>query len=420
MKKHQFAAAMTGIVLLLLLPLPLILLVHRYLVDSRAHLLAIDLGIAAYVWWLAIIFLATRPKWLEKRLGLPVIYALHGMLGVVALLAASIHQLKLPSFHAIVRNTGNLAWWLEIALVLLAVVFLSGWLSDRITFFDRLKKKLPHQVSLWLHRLNFVVIALIWVHVHVIPRITALPYFSLVFDLYTLLFLSLYAYQKFVAGGDPRQQGQVAGSRQLAPHVLEMTVKLGEAAGPAEAGGYYFLSVKAPGFSKEKHPFSVFKRGDKQVSFLIHEVGDYSQKLADLPAGSQVSLEGPYGIFDQIIKENPDRPLVAYALGTGVAPLIDLAEEYAGKRPVHLVWSRGQAENYLADRLTGLTEKGVKVDQQEHRFKDDQLKEILSAEEISRGIFLVVGSGMVLKRVEGKLRQLGVQSSRIIDENIGM
>ncbi|MDK8261451.1 hypothetical protein [Lactobacillus delbrueckii] len=37
------------------------------------------------------------------------------------------------------------------------------------------------------------------------------------------------------------------------------------------------------------------------------------------------------------------------------------------------------------------------MDQQEHRFKDDQLSEILTAEEISRGLFLVVGSGMVLK-----------------------
>lgn len=32
------------------------------------------------------------------------------------------------------------------------------------------------------------------------------------------------------------------------------------------------------------------------------------------------------------------------------------------------------------------------MDQQEHRFKDDQLSEILTAEEISRGLFLVGGS----------------------------
>ncbi|MGM9905778.1 hypothetical protein [Lactobacillus sp.] len=60
------------------------------------------------------------------------------------------------------------------------------------------------------------------------------------------------------------------------------------------------------------------------------------------------------------------------------------------------------------------------MDQQEHRFKDDQLKEILTAEEISRGLFLVVGSGMVLKRVEDKLRQFDVEKNRIFDENIGM
>ncbi|WP_270448683.1 hypothetical protein [Lactobacillus delbrueckii] len=56
------------------------------------------------------------------------------------------------------------------------------------------------------------------------------------------------------------------------------------------------------------------------------------------------------------------------------------------------------------------------MDQQEHRFKDDQLSEILTAEEISRGLFLVVGS----KRVENKLRQFDIESDRILDENIGM
>ncbi len=60
------------------------------------------------------------------------------------------------------------------------------------------------------------------------------------------------------------------------------------------------------------------------------------------------------------------------------------------------------------------------MDQQEHRFKDEQLSEILTAEEISRGLFLVVGSGMVLKLGEDKLRQFDVESDRILDENIGM
>lgn len=46
------------------------------------------------------------------------------------------------------------------------------------------------------------------------------------------------------------------------------------------------------------------------------------------------------------------------------------------------------------------------MDQQEHRFKDDQLSEILTAEEISRGLFLVAGSGMVLKRLKTSFASL--------------
>lgn len=113
-----------------------------------------------------IVLLSTRPHWLEQAIGMPAIYAIHGALGVMALIAATIHRFYSFSMFPLIKETGNVAWYLEIVMILYAVLFLSGWLTDRLapvkamkTFLER--QGFKHQVTMWLHRLNFVAIALI-------------------------------------------------------------------------------------------------------------------------------------------------------------------------------------------------------------------------------------------------------------------
>ena len=179
--------------ILILLPLPLVLILNHGLIDTPDHLLAYDFGIFAYVWWLLIVLLATRPHWLEQRIGMKTMYGIHGALGVAALLAATIHRFTSFTMFPMIKQTGDAAWYLEIVLLLYAVLFLSGWLTDRIRLLDSCQKivehLLKHQVTMWIHRLNFVVIILIWLHVQLIPRLGMVPYFRLVFDLYTIIAL---------------------------------------------------------------------------------------------------------------------------------------------------------------------------------------------------------------------------------------
>lgn len=201
MKSHKFSLLVAWLVLAVILPLPLILILNMGLVDSTPKLVAYDFGIIAYVWWLIIVYLSTKPKWIKKMIGLPSTYMMHGILGILALIAATIHRFTAISYHAIIKNTGDIAWYLEIFLIIYAIIFLSPWLK-KISWLREFKAKavkvLTPKVSLWIHRLNFVAIALIWVHVNLIPRIVRVPYFTLIFDLYTLFFLAAYAYKKFV------------------------------------------------------------------------------------------------------------------------------------------------------------------------------------------------------------------------------
>ena len=114
--------------------------------------------------------------------------------------------------------------------MILAIFFLSGWLSDRLHWAKQLKSRtskiVNHQVSVWIHRLNFVVIALIWLHVNVIPRIANVPYFTIVFDIYTVIFIAIYFYKKFITDADMKNSGEVIVNESLTTNIQKLSLKL--------------------------------------------------------------------------------------------------------------------------------------------------------------------------------------------------
>lgn len=118
---------------------------------------------------------------------------------------------------------------------------------------------------------------------------------------------------------------------------------------------------------------------------------------------------------------NTDGPVVLYGLGSGVAPLLSLAEQYAGQKDLHLVWSGPEVgDAQFVQQLNSLEDRGVKVDAQQHRFTDDQLQKLISSDEIAKGQGIVVGSSSLVPTVEGKLKQLGFSRRQIHDERITM
>lgn len=390
-KRRRVDLALTWLVLIIS-PFPLIIILNHGLIDTPEHLLAYDLGIVAYVWWLMIVLLSTRPHWLTQRIGMPALYAIHGALGVMALIAATIHRFTSFSMFPLIKQTGDIAWYLEIFLLAYAVLFLSGWFVDHLRNLRRLKAwiehhLLNHQVTMWIHRLNFIVIALIWIHVHVIPRLGMVPGFRLIFDIYTGFTVILYCWWKLKIGRY-HSLARVKKNVSLGSSMQELTLQFADESKSYQAGDFYFLSFKnVKGISREPHPFSVSSAPRNQaheVSFMIHRLGDFTRKITDVPVGTEVKLEGPFGLFNDEVKAS-ESPIILYGLGSGVAPLISLAKQYEGHKQMHLIWSGQQVTNpYYQEVLTELRKNGVKVDAQVHRFVPKDLRQVISNKELKK------------------------------------
>lgn len=231
---------------IIILPIPLLLILNQQMVDTPDHLFAYDCGVIAYVWWLVAIWLSTRPRWLTQLLGMPTVYLLHGLLGVFAIGLATIHKFLSFSMFPLIKDTGNIAWYLEIFLIIYAILFLSGWLVDRVALLRHVKGLLErhlfkHQVSLWIHRLNWVVVALIWLHVQLISRLD-IPAFRLVFNLYTLMTILVYLWWK-IRQRHCFQRGVVVTNEAIDNHLQSLTVQLTTNRHPYHAGDFYGSTV---------------------------------------------------------------------------------------------------------------------------------------------------------------------------------
>ncbi|WP_407887837.1 hypothetical protein [Levilactobacillus sp. N40-8-2] len=129
-------------IVLFVVPLPLIQALALGLPSIYASdALAIQWGSIAYVWFLVAIYLSTRPKWLDRLIGLPSVYFIHGVLSLLAIGLAFLHKEGTHSF-GLIRQTGDWAFDLFLGLMVYSLVFMAGWLTSRFGVLRWIKRQL--------------------------------------------------------------------------------------------------------------------------------------------------------------------------------------------------------------------------------------------------------------------------------------
>lgn len=301
-------------------PLPLVALFETESGDPDRLKNIIVLGLVAYCWWLLAVLLSARPGWLDRRVGLPAIYGLHGMLGVLALGLAYIHSQNSYAPSALARDLGEWALYGSFGLLCFSVFFLSGWLVDRSQLVGRVKalleKVVRRQLSVWVHRLNLLVIAAIWLHVHLLGRASEHFAFMVLFDFYTVSVLGVYVWKKWISP-DGYLTGTVRSNIARGETTRVVTVVLDRPDARIRPGDFFFLRFEgSKAIGKEWHPFSVTGDSQKELTFTIRQHGDYTRKISDVEVGTRVRLEGSFGRFESIVQGlDDDTPLVLLGMG---------------------------------------------------------------------------------------------------------
>ncbi|MDR0299767.1 MAG: iron reductase [Streptococcaceae bacterium] len=420
LKKHRYWLGLFWLLVIFVSPLPLIVTATQGLKGTvnASAIFGTQIGTIAYVWMLLVTALSEKPRWLDRLIGLPEMYFLHGIVGTLAVVLAFFHSELLLS-TGMISLTGNIALYLLIAVLLYSIFFMSSWLTGRSRLANNLKQRLEkvfnYEVSLWLHRLNIVAILLVFGHVLLISYITAISAYMFWFYLYTAITAILYVSYHFIK---PLafHNGTLISNRKLADNVTEIVVQLKHHV-HFRAGDFTFISFPDEEGMKEKHPFSIlqYNRKKKQLVFAIRNYSDFTALLDKVKLNSRVKIDGGYGRLHEALEEHKNQPLVLIGSGIGSVPLIAIVLYYVGKREITFVRVGHEEKDLIyEDFLQGLATEYPNFNymSQVGRLSEYQMGKLAD----DSSFFLVGGSNQMMNGTMTMLKKKGVKSSNVYGE----
>jgi predicted ferric reductase len=98
----------------------------------------------------------------------------------------------------------------------------------------------------------------------------------------------------------------------------------------ARAGQFFIWRFLAGGRWWTAHPFSLSRAPDgRSLRITVKALGDHSARVGDIPVGTRVVAEGPFGVFTEAARRREKVLLIAG--GIGITPIRALMEEMGGQ-----------------------------------------------------------------------------------------
>lgn len=150
-----------------------------------------------------------------------------------------------------------------------------------------------------------------------------------------------------------RHRITVAGTEALSPGVVSIHLRGRNLRRLGSEGGQFliwrFWTAKTWYHS---HPISLSAMpSDTTARITVRDLGTGSGQISAVPAGTAVSIEGPYGIFSQVARTSPRLAIIAAGIGvTPARALLENSRITAGEATI-LLRAGDNDETYLWDEI---------------------------------------------------------------------
>jgi predicted ferric reductase len=160
-----------------------------------------------------------------------------------------------------------------------------------------------------------------------------------------------------------RHRITVSGVNTIAPGVTSIHLTGRNLRALGTSGGQFFIWRFWTGRTWwHSHPISLSSMPTgSSARITVRDLGEGSSRISSVPAGTRVSVEGPYGLFTDAARTSPKMAIVA--AGIGVTPIRALLEhaQFAPGEATVLLRAGSEDETYLWDEVRDLAAaKGAK------------------------------------------------------------
>ncbi len=322
-------------------------------------------GMAGAYLCLVLLLLVARLPWLEREVGHPALVRLHRsvapyalvlVLGHVALTTLSYAQAEDRTWWGqLVHLVLHSAWMVPAAAAFVLMMAL-GALSYR-----RLRERMRYETWWVTHLYFYVAVALSFGHQVALGTLftdrPALRWFwgALYVGVAVAIVLCRVVLPLLVSHRHALRVAAVVPEAQDAVSVYLTGTDLGSL--EARGGQFFQWRFLTRDLWWQAHPYSLSASPHRSwLRITVKDAGDHSRGLRRLRVGTRVVVEGPYGAFHAAARR--DAPVVAFAAGSGIAPVRALLEDLPPGVATTIVYRvPDHAEALLRDELEALVEQ---------------------------------------------------------------
>ena len=308
---------------------------------------------------LVMLVLAARVPVIDRTIGHDRAVAVHRSLGKPALYLLLAHGALLLIGYGMSSGFNPIA---EIGPMLalpdmpIAFIGMALFIAVVVTSLVAVRRKFNYEGWHLVHLLSYVAVAFALPHQFSVGGILANGTVQRVYwiALYVIAFGAILSY-RFIEPvvSSLRHRITVAGVTEVSPGVKSIHLHGRRLRSLGTAGGQFFIWRFWTGSTWwHSHPISLSAMPtDSTARITVRDLGAGSSRISAVPAGTRVSIEGPYGLFTDVARTAPRLAIVAAGIGvTPVRALLEHARFAPGEATV-LLRAGSAAETFLWDEI---------------------------------------------------------------------
>lgn len=313
---------------------------------------------------LVVLVLVSRISWIEKSVGHDRLVQWHRKLAPYSLYLIAAHVLFVLFGYAandgfsIGRELWTMTW--HYSWMLPAVVAFLFFMAAGITSYKRVRRQMSYETWWSIHIYTYLGITLSFMHQLLNGPIFAGHPLNKAYwiALYAITIVTIIYWRVAVPTIRSFKHGLRVSAVINEGNNITSIVMTGRKLKKLKAQGGQFFSWRffTPGQWWVAHPYSLSAAPtDTEMRITIKNLGDASGGVSQIPVGTKVFFEGPYGIFTASKATKGLGHAVLVAGGVGITPIRALMEEFDASIEVDLLFRASSKESFvLKDELDQL------------------------------------------------------------------
>lgn len=322
-------------------------------------------GVVGMIMFAISLILSAKFRVLENFFfGLNRVYIKHSQIGQIAFILMLFHPILLLAEYTDLTFGGALGFFSFKGGLAQSFGVISLYLMILLIFLT-LYFRPKYHIWKWTHKFMGLAFFFAGLHVFLIPSDTQV-FMPLRIYVLGISAFALYAFFFHTVLGflTTKKYSYVVSGLKNFENIVEIKLTpIGSERLQFTSGQFAFISFKDKKIGTESHPFSFSSgSGDKDISFTIKNLGDFTSNLKNLKVGTEVFVEGPFGKFSYSLADFKKQIWIAG--GIGITPFLSMAKTLPkdGEYNIDLYYCvRNKEEAVYLDELNSLNNPNLKV-----------------------------------------------------------